>query len=94
MSLKRNIHDRAAKLHAVRRVIQDGHCPRHVAADLDIKTEQVHNWIRRYATPMAKTPSRLRLKTPIDELQELRRDSESLKLEQEFFREILDNVRW
>ena len=85
MSSYRTSHGRIDKVRAVRRIIEDGHCPHHVAADLAITAEQVHHWLRRYATPAEHAPGSLRLKTPADELRELRREHESLKRELETF---------
>ncbi len=81
MDPKITVYDRAVKIHAVRRVIEEGHCPHHIAAELEIKAEQLQNWIRRYAISAEGSPGRFRLKTSADELRELRREVESLKHE-------------
>jgi transposase-like protein len=82
MDPKINAYDRAVKIHAVRRVIEEGHCPHRIAAELEINSEQLQNWIRRYAISTEEGPGRFRLKTSADELRELRREVESLKHEQ------------
>ena len=91
MDSKINVYDRTVKIHAVRRVIEEGHCPHHIAAELEIKAEQLQNWIRRYAISTEGAPGRFRLKTSADELRELRREVESLKNEQINFMNLLRN---
>ncbi len=92
MNPKTKTYDRNEKVHAVRRVIEKGHCPHRVAADLEVMTEELHCWIRRYATPSAKNSGRLRLKTPSDELLELRRERDTLTQERELLKKLTEGI--
>ena len=92
MNLERSVFDRDSKINAVRQVIEDGHCPFSIAAGLQIKSDQLHRWIRRYAIPSEHSPGRMRLKTAVDELWELRCVVETLKREQEQYKKILAGV--
>ena len=89
MKQQRRRCNRKEKLHAVRRVIEDGHHPHRVAAEIDIRPEQLHTWIDRYAIHAEKGAGSLRLKTASDVLHELRREREELRSEREYFRMLL-----
>ena len=91
MDSKQESCDRTLKVRAVKRVIENGHDPHSVAAELGIKAEQLEAWVSRYATPADEIPNRLRLKTPIEELQELRREGEFLKRERDFIKQATEN---
>jgi transposase-like protein len=88
MNAKHKSYDKIAKVRAVRRVIQEGHCPHRVAAELDVMAEQVHDWISRYTMPVVMNSCRLRLKTPIDELHEFRKQVESLRHERDLMEKL------
>jgi transposase-like protein len=85
MMLSSNSHKRAAKVNAVRRIIENGESLRQVAADMAVSMQILQKWLAIYATPVAHESSCLRLKTPADDLRELRQEREELRQEREFF---------
>jgi transposase-like protein len=63
-----------------------------VATDFGITDFQLHQWLCRHAIPLGDVPNLFRLKTSTEELQELRRERDLLKREQDFLRKFIANV--